>query len=45
MEAPATNIEKSSTEINKFACTILESRYADDKEQFIINNEVSLELY
>jgi hypothetical protein len=36
---------KSSTEISKFACTILESRSADDKEQFIINNEVSLELY
>jgi hypothetical protein len=43
IEAPATDIEKSSTEINMFACTILESRSADNKKPFIINNAVSLQ--
>ena len=36
------DIEKSSTEINSFTCTILEHRPADNNKQFIINNEVSL---
>jgi hypothetical protein len=34
-----------TSEINKFACTILQHKSADDKKQFIINNEVSLQLY
>jgi hypothetical protein len=45
LETPAADIEKSPPEISKFACTILEHRSADNKKQFIINNEVSLQLY
>jgi hypothetical protein len=45
LETPAAYIEKSPPEISKFACTILQHKSADDKEQFIINNEVSLQLY
>jgi hypothetical protein len=45
LETPAAYIEKSPPEINKFACTILQHKSADDKKQFIINNEVSLQLY
>jgi hypothetical protein len=43
LETPAAYIEKSSTEINSFACTILEHRSADNNKQFIINNAVSLQ--
>jgi hypothetical protein len=45
LETPAAYIEKSPPEISKFACTILQHKSADDKKQFIINNEVSLQLY
>jgi hypothetical protein len=45
LETPAVDIEKSPPEVSKFACTILQHRSADDKKQFIINNEVSLQLY
>jgi hypothetical protein len=43
IETPTANIEKSSSEINKFACTILEPRSADNNKPFIINNAVSLQ--